>query len=505
MNCIQRYEPVIGMEIHAELHTQSKMFCGCAVTDTTVAEPNTTICPVCTGLPGAMPAVNREAVAQAMMVGLALNCQINEFTNFARKNYFYPDLPKGYQISQYDFPIATNGWVDVTDENSAAHHIRVRRAHMEEDTAKLFHIYEPGGADYTLIDFNRCGIPLLEIVSEPDMHSVEAVQAYATKIRETLRYLGVNSGDMEKGVLRFEANVSVRPRGSDTLGTRTEIKNLNSFRALTLATAYEIERQIAILEAGGGVVQETLGWDALRNATFSQRGKEHAHDYRYFPEPDLPPLRIERAWVNEVAAILPELPDAKHARFVADYGLTPQDARILVGDRAVAGYFESALHAYTGAPSSVAKWLIGELFYLMNRDNVSIEAAQVRPAALARLIGLVDAGTLNPNSAKAVLGEMFATGGQPEAIVEAKGLAQISDDERLAAVVAQVLADNAAQVVAYRAGKDSVFQWLMGQVMRATRGRAAPDVVRRLLSAALASIDDSSEGRDRIKSQAQAL
>jgi aspartyl-tRNA(Asn)/glutamyl-tRNA(Gln) amidotransferase subunit B len=489
----REYEPVIGMEIHAELHTRSKMFCGCAVTDTTVAEPNTTICPVCTGLPGAMPVVNRAAVEQAMMVGLALNCQINAFTNFARKNYFYPDLPKGYQISQYDFPIATNGWVDVVDENGAAHHIHVRRAHMEEDTAKLFHVYEPREADYTLIDFNRCGIPLLEIVSEPDMHSVAAAHAYATKIREILRYLGVNSGDMEKGVLRFEANVSVRPRGSDTLGTRTEIKNLNSFRALTLAAAYEIERQIGIIEAGGKVVQETLGWDALRNMTFSQRGKEHAHDYRYFPEPDLPPLHIDRPWVDEVAAAMPELPDAKYARFMADYGLTPQDTRILVGDRAVADYFESAVRVYNGAPSSVAKWLIGELFYLMNRENVAIDAVRVQPEALARLIGLVDAGTLNQNSAKTVLGEMFATGDQPEAIVEAKGLAQISDNDRLAVIVTQVVADNAGQVAAYLAGKDSVFQWLMGQVMRATRGRAAPDIARQLLNDAL----DAARNEDR--------
>ncbi len=487
MNHLLKYEPVIGMEIHAELHTRSKMFCGCAVTDTTVAEPNTTVCPVCTGLPGAMPAVNREAVEQAIMVGLALNCRINAFTSFARKNYFYPDLPKGYQISQYDFPIAVDGWVDVVDENGTAHHIRVRRAHMEEDTAKLFHVYEPREVGYTLIDFNRCGVPLLEIVSEPDMHFVEAVHAYATKIREILRYLGVNSGDMEKGVLRFEANVSVRPRGSDTPGTRTEIKNLNSFRALTLATAYEIERQIAVIEAGGEIVQETLGWDALRNVTFSQRSKEEAHDYRYFPEPDLPPLHIDRPWVDEVTAALPELPDAKYARFVADYGLTPQDARILVGERAVADYFERATHVYNGAPSSVSKWLIGELFYLMKRDNIAIDAVRVQPEALARLIGLVDAGTLNQNSAKAVLGEMFATGGLPEAIVEAKGLAQISDNGQLSAIVAHVVADNADQVAAYLAGKDSVFQWLMGQVMRATRGRAAPDVARRLLSDALAS------------------
>ncbi len=482
---IEAYEPVIGMEIHAELHTRSKMFCGCAVMDATLAEPNTTICPVCTGLPGALPTINREAVEQAIMVGLALNCQINTCAGFARKNYFYPDLPKGYQISQYDAPVATAGWVDVVDEEGVAHHIRVRRAHLEEDTAKLFHFYATNDGDYALIDFNRCGVPLLEIVSEPDMHSAAAVYAYATKIREILRYLGVNSGDMEKGVLRFEANVSVRPRGSTALGTRTEIKNLNSFRALVMATAYEIERQTAILAAGGTIVQETLGWDAVRNVTFSQRSKEHAHDYRYFPEPDLPPLYIEREWVAEIAARLPELPDARRARFVAEYGLTSQDARVLAAERAVADYFERAVRAYRGAPATVGKWLIGELFYLLNRDNVAIDAVRVSPEALARLIGLVDAGKLNQNSAKAVLGEMFATGATPEAIVAAKGLVQITDSEQLAAIVRRVVADNPEQAAAYRAGKVTVFQWLMGQVMRETRGRAAPEVARRLLRNAL--------------------
>lgn len=491
MEHLKDYEPVIGMEIHAEMHTHSKMFCGCVVVDTTVAEPNTTICPICTGLPGAMPVVNQQAVEQAMKAGLALNCQINTFTQFARKNYFYPDLPKGYQISQYDFPIATNGWVEVLDATGVQHHIRVRRAHMEEDTAKLFHFHEPSGETYTLIDFNRCGVPLLEIVSEPDLHTVEAVYAYATKIREILRYLDVNSGDMEKGVLRFEANVSVRPQGSVTLGTRTEIKNLNSFRALTQAVAYEIERQIAVIEAGGAIVQETLGWDEACDMTFSQRSKEHAHDYRYFPEPDLPPLEIDRPWVDEVAAGLPELPDAKYARFIADYGLAPNDARVMVGERAVGDYFESVVKVYDGAPSSVGKWMLGELFYLMNRDGVAIDAVRVRPEALAQLVHLVDGKTINQNSAKVVLGEMFATGEQPETIVEAKGLAQISDNDQLAAVVAQVLADNTEQVIKYLEGKENLFQWLVGQVMRATRGRAAPDVVRQLLNAALSAIRDS--------------
>jgi len=382
-----KYEPVIGMEIHAELRTASKMFCGCPVVDTTIAEPNTAICPVCTALPGAMPVVNKRAVEQSIMVGLALNCEINASTIFARKNYFYPDLPKGYQISQYDFPIATNGWIEVESEGGGGvrKRIGITRAHMEEDTAKSDHhpAAWPETYAYTLIDFNRSGVPLLEIVSEPDMHSVSEAHAYATSIREILRYLGVNSGDMEKGVLRFEANVSVRLRGTETLGTRTEIKNLNSFRALVRASQYEIERQIAVLESGGSIVQETLGWDAARGVTFPQRSKEQAHDYRYFPEPDLPPLAIDRAWVDEIAARLPELPAAKYARFTTELGLAENDARILVAERALADYFETAATAYDGDPSAVSKWVVGELSYLMNRDGVGIEDVKVSPEALA--------------------------------------------------------------------------------------------------------------------------
>jgi aspartyl-tRNA(Asn)/glutamyl-tRNA(Gln) amidotransferase subunit B len=477
------YEIVIGMEIHAELRTASKMFCGCPVVDTTVAEPNTAVCPVCGGLPGAMPVVNKLAVEQAMLVGLALNCQINASTSFARKNYFYPDLPKGYQISQYDDPIATNGWIDVQTEDGENVRIGIRRAHMEEDTAKSFH-YSAGGARggaYTLIDFNRSGVPLLEIVSEPDMHSVAAAYAYGTKIREILRYLGVNSGDMEKGVLRFEANVSIRPRGTEALGTRTEIKNLNSFRALVRASEYEIARQIEVVEAGGTVVQETLGWDEARGVTVSQRSKEHAHDYRYFPEPDLPPLTIDGAWIEEVRQALPELPDAKYARFVGVYGLVENDARILVEDQALASYFEAAARSYGGNAASVSKWIVGELAYLMNRDGVALEAVRVTPESIASLVKLVDAGTVSLSSAKDVLATMFETGRAPEVIVKDNGLVQISDEEALSQIADQVLSDHPDEVVAFLGGRESLLQWFMGQVMRATRGRAQPQTVLGLL------------------------
>jgi len=329
-------------------------------------------------------------------------------------------------------------------------------------------------------------VPLLEIVSEPDMHSVPEVYAYATSIREILRYLGVNSGDMEKGVLRFEANVSVRLRGTETLGTRTEIKNLNSFRALVRASQYEIERQTAVLESGGRIVQETLGWDAARGVTFSQRSKEQAHDYRYFPEPDLPPLAIDRAWVDEVAARQPELPASKYARFTTELGLTENDARILVAERALADYFEAAVKAYGGDPSAVSKWVVGELAYLMNRAGVGIENVKVAPEALAALVTLLTKGTINQNGAKDVLDTMFETGRSPDSIVKEKGLVQISDTDQLAAVVAQVLAEHPGEVQSYLAGKDPLLQWFMGQVMKATRGRAKPPTVLSLLREMLA-------------------
>ncbi|HTX93319.1 MAG TPA: Asp-tRNA(Asn)/Glu-tRNA(Gln) amidotransferase subunit GatB [Anaerolineales bacterium] len=473
------YEPVIGLEIHAELQTKSKMFCGCSAAYSEAPAPNTLVCPVCTALPGAMPVVNAKAVEQAILVGLALNCAINPMNQFARKNYFYPDLPKGYQISQYDLPVASDGWLDILEE-SAPQRVRVRRAHLEEDTAKLAH-----SADGALVDYNRAGVPLLEIVSEPDMHTVEAALAYGTKIRAILRYLGVNSGDMEKGVLRFEANVSVRPAGSDELRTRTEIKNLNSFRALTRASAYEIQRQTKIYETGGEVVQETLGWDDVKGVTVSQRSKEEAHDYRYFPEPDLPPLDISREHVEEIRARLPELPEAKTGRFVSAFGLTAKEARLLTSEKSLADYFEKAVAAAKSPAKTINNWIAGEFLRHVNELGLEIEGSPVPPAALAGLADLVTAKTINDNTAKEVLAEMFTTGQTAEAIVKAKNLGQISDASALEAIVAQILADNPKEVASYLAGKETVFQWMMGQVARLTKGKADPQVARQLLQQAL--------------------
>ncbi len=352
------YEAVIGLEVHAELQTQSKMFCACPVVDSTQAAPNTVVCPVCTGLPGVLPVVNQQAVEQGIRVALALNCTVAHTSLFARKNYFYPDLPKGYQISQYEYPLAEHGYLPIRT-GAGERRIRIHRVHLEEDTGKLTHV-QKNGESYSLVDLNRAGVPLLEIVSEPDMHTIEEVRAYASELRTLLRNLGVNSGDMEKGVIRFEANVSVRPLGSQELGTRVEIKNLNSFRSLERSSAYQIEQQIALLERGEKVRQETLGWDEGRGVTYSQRSKEEAHDYRYFPEPDLPPLVVDQAWVDQVAANLPELPYARLVRFEKDYSLPEVDARLLVEDQATARYFEEAVAAAPGVPPrTLANWITG--------------------------------------------------------------------------------------------------------------------------------------------------
>ncbi|RLC91055.1 MAG: Asp-tRNA(Asn)/Glu-tRNA(Gln) amidotransferase GatCAB subunit B [Chloroflexi bacterium] len=475
-----KYEPVIGLEVHAQIHTRSKMFCSCPVVeDTGDLPPNTYVCPVCTAMPGVLPVINRRAVEMTILTGLALNCEINSITVFSRKNYFYPDLPKGYQISQYDLPLCADGYLEIETENGTRR-IGITRAHLEEDAGKLYHV-----DGVSLVDFNRAGVPLIEIVSQPDMRSVEEVRAYATKLHSILVYLGVNSGDMEKGVMRFEANVSVRPVGSNVLNPRHEIKNLNSFRALTRSVAYEIEQQIATLEAGDTVVQQTMGWDETRGITVPQRGKEHAHDYRYFPEPDLPPLEISREWVEEVRAQLPELPDAKRARFIAEYGLSAYDAGVLVADKDVADYYEAAVAVGKADPKTVANWVTGALFRLMKETGQEIGALLVSPQALAELIGLVEDGTINLNTGKEVLAEMFASGRGARQIVEERGLAQVSDVAALGKIVTQVLEENPAQVSKYLSGKVQVLGWLMGQVMRATRGKANPQVVRELLQAQL--------------------
>ncbi len=421
-----------------------------------------------------MPVVNKKATELAALVGLALNCSINKHNTFARKNYFYPDLPKGYQISQYELPIAEKGWMQVNADGENQLKVRVRRVHIEEDTAKLSH-----EKNYALVDFNRAGVPLLEIVSEPDMRSVEAALDYATKVRAILRYLGVNSGDMEKGVLRFEANISVRPVGSDELRTRTEIKNLNSFRALARAAQYEIERQIKIYEGGGSVAQETLGWDDVRGVTTSQRSKEDAHDYRYFPEPDLPPLQLSDAWIESIRSQLPELPEAKTKRFITDFELTQSDARLLTSELSLANYFEEVIKHAKSSPKIVNTWIAGE--FMRNLNELNVEADSVSAKSLAQLIDMVTDKTISGNAGKTVLTELFKSGGDPAQIVKEKGLAQISNESFIQEAVTKILDDNPKEVQSYLAGKESLLQWFMGQVARTTKGKADPNVAKELL------------------------
>jgi len=474
------YTADIGLEVHAELQTQSKMFCGCPVLDSTRAEPNTAVCPVCAGMPGSLPVVNGQAVAFGLRVALALDCEINAISQFARKNYFYPDLPKGYQISQYEYPLAEHGLLPVLAEDGWMD-IRIRRVHLEEDTGKLTHIHNEDEA-YSLVDLNRAGIPLLEIVSEPDMHSLDQMLAYTRTLRMVLQYLGVNSGDLEKGVIRFEANVSVRPKGSDALGTRTEIKNLNSFRTMTAAVAYELDRQTALLDAGGKVAQETLGWDEAAEATVSQRSKEEAHDYRYFPEPDLPPLVISPEQIATAKASLPERPDRKFRRFQRELGLDAYQAEVLTDDRLIAEFYEATLQAMSSPDAALAaNWVTGELFGLLNASGAAIDDLQIEPAGLAGLLDLLMAGRVNNATAKTVLGRMVSTGQSAAAIIEKEGLAQVSDREAIAAVVQQVLAAHPEEVRAYRTGKVALRQWFFGQVMRQMRGQANPGIVQELL------------------------
>jgi len=394
---------------------------------------------------------------------------------FARKNYFYPDLPKGYQISQYDQPLATDGKIRIETE-AGPKDVRIRRVHLEEDTGKLSH------ADgHSFIDYNRSGVPLLEIVTEPDLCSPEEVKAYATKLRAILRYLGVNSGDMEKGVIRFEANVSVREEGSDQFNTRTEIKNLNSFRALTLGTEYEIKRQSEIYERGGTVDQETLGFNEATGKTYSQRGKESAHDYRYFPEPDLPPLVLDQSWIDSIKASLPELPEAKTRRFIQQYELKPQEARLLTSEKALADYFERVVSKSKGPAKAVSSWIAGEFMRYLNDLTIDITNIPVPAEDFAKLIDMVTDKTISGNSGKVVLGEMFRSGGKPEEIVKAKNLAQVSDEGFIQETVTKILNDNPKEVEQYLAGKESILQWLMGQVARATKGKADPNIARGLL------------------------
>ncbi len=480
------FEPIIGLEVHAEVATQSKMFCGCPVVDLTQALPNSAVCPVCSGMPGTLPVINRRAVEYGLRVALALGCDIPSTSIFARKNYFYPDLPKGYQISQYKQPLAENGILRIrTSQGTRA--IRVRRVHLEEDTGKLTHTGE-GSSAHSLIDLNRAGVPLLEIVSEPDMRSLEEARAYAEALRSLLRYLNVNTGDMQKGVLRFEANISVRPVGATKLGTRTEVKNLNSFRALGRSLSFEIERQSDLHRRGEAVIQQTMGWDEARQVTLPQRSKEEEDDYRYFPEPDLPPLVIETAWLEEIRASLPELPEAKFKRFVTTYELSEYDAGVLVTEQETAAYFEAVLATDSRVkPKLAANWIIGDLFGLMNQSGVGLSSLRVSPQHLSGLLNLLEDATINNSTAKTVLAEMFTSGKDAESIVAARGLRQISNEGQIQATVAAILDENPDELAAYVNGKDGLANWFFGQVMRATKGKANPQVVRDELNRQLAA------------------
>jgi aspartyl-tRNA(Asn)/glutamyl-tRNA(Gln) amidotransferase subunit B len=472
-----KYEPVIGLEVHAVLETNSKMFCDCPVVDSTHDQPNSAVCPVCSGMPGVLPVLNKRAVEFALRVAIALNCEIYNTSIFARKSYFYPDLPKGYQISQYEQPLARNGTLPI-ETSAGRQDVRVRRVHLEEDTGKLTHIQE-NGSSYSLVDLNRSGIPLLEIVTEPDLHSVEAVKAYAFGLRVLLRYLAVNSGNLEKGLFRIEPNISIRPTDTVQLGTRVEIKNLNSFRSLERGVAYELERQADLINAGESVVQQTLGWDDENQVTVPQRSKEDAEDYRYFPEPDLPPLVITDDWIAEIKSALPELPFAKYQRFQESYGLNSYDANVLTTEKEIAEYYEAILKSAPDvSPKIAANWVSGELFNLMNQANKTIADLALTPQAVGELIQLVANGEINQNSGKTVLAEMFTSGGTAAEVVEKKGLKQISDSNVIAELVEGVLSQNAEQVENYLAGKDNLSNWLFGQVMRSAKGQANPDILQ---------------------------
>jgi aspartyl-tRNA(Asn)/glutamyl-tRNA(Gln) amidotransferase subunit B len=477
------YEVVIGLEVHAQLLTASKMFCRCPAVYAD-APPNTHCCPICMGYPGVLPVINAQAIDDTIMTALALHCGIPEFSKFDRKNYFYPDLPKGYQISQYDIPLSRNGYLTI-QLNGEERCVGIHRVHLEEDTGRLLHRTE-AGESYSLVDLNRAGVPLMEIVSEPDLRSPEEARLYMEKLRGILVYLGVNSGRMEEGALRCDANISVRPRGQRELGVKSEVKNMNSFRSVERALAYEAERQIADLRAGRSIHQETRGWVEDRGVTVSQRTKEYAHDYRYFPEPDLPPLVIGREWVERVRTQMPELPDAKRARFEEQYGLTRQEATTLTAERPVADYFESVVahgkrEELRERARTASNWVLSELKGQLNARALDVAASPISPMALAELLDLLADGAISGKQGKDVLEKAFASGETPGAIIAREGISQLSDAGELERVVDEVLAEHPRAIEDYRSGKASALGFLVGQVMKRTKGRARPDIVNPLL------------------------
>ncbi len=472
-----KYEAVIGLEIHAQLLTASKLFCGCSTRFG--SEPNTQVCPVCLGMPGVLPVLNKKAVEYAIRMALAVDCKINRRSVFARKNYFYPDLPKGYQISQYSEPLSERGsvWIELDGKRKK---IGITRIHMEEDAGKLLHGEGKEDERFSFVDLNRTGVPLIEIVSEPEMRSPEEAQAYLKVLRDILVYLGICDGNMEEGSFRCDANVSIRPEGGEKLGTKAELKNMNSFKYVKEAIEYEIRRQIDVVESGGKVVQETRLFDASTGVTASMRSKEEAHDYRYFPDPDLLPLLIEDELIEKVRSELPELPQARRERFVREYGIPAYDAGVLTSERALADYYEAVVKS-TGEPKISSNWVMGELLRLLNEDKKEVRDCPVSPGSLSSLIKMIKSGEISGKMAKEVFEEMYKTGRPPSAIVKEKGITQISDEKELKRIIEEVIKTNPENLARYKAGKDKLFGFFVGETMKATKGQANPQLVNKLL------------------------